>query len=57
MSEIADAKRNWLDQVKEDSEALTRERLAKGKSKITEVAQKIEAASVPKKAAKKGNDK
>jgi hypothetical protein len=56
MSVVAEAKRNWLDQVKADAEELTRERLAKTMPRLQEVAAKIEAQSVPKKATKKGND-
>jgi hypothetical protein len=57
MSVIAEAKKNWLEQVKQDSEALTRERLAIALPKLNEVAERMVAQSVPEKPAKKGNEK
>lgn len=47
MSVVADAKKNWLEQVKIEAEALTRERLAKSLPKLQEVADNITATSVP----------
>ena len=52
MSDIANAKRNWLDQVKEDAEAITRERLARELPKLKESAERIEQTSAPEKAKK-----
>ena len=48
MSVVAEAKKNWLDQVKADAEKLTRERLAVDLPKLAKVAEQLEAQSVPK---------
>ena len=48
MSQVADAKKNWLDQVKIDSENITRERLARELPKLTQVAEQMNTQSQPK---------
>jgi hypothetical protein len=56
MSLVADAKKNWLDQVKADAEALTRKRLAEDLPKLEKVAEQLTAHSVPQQTEQKEED-
>lgn len=49
MSVVAEAKKNWLDQVKADAIELTRQRLAVDLPKLEKVAEQLNEQSVPAK--------